>query len=170
MMFSTIAPIFFVSSHTSSAFHAVAVSRELPKVQQLMVVETPAELRADTQRPDPNRAASYPGKPAPKPGDRDGQITAQEMDEHLEKLKYVQIPIGSPDLRAFARVSPGILKVYRTEQQKAKSGAIPATAGTPVIDEYHIDFWSDRYVPHSAKYKFLSQTLAEMAKLTKKSQ
>lgn len=27
---------------------------QLPTVQQLMVVETPAEFRADTQRPDPN--------------------------------------------------------------------------------------------------------------------
>jgi hypothetical protein len=105
-----------------------------------------------------------------KPGERDGVISALEMDEHLDKLKYIQIPIGSPDLRAFARVSPGIVKIYRTEQQKSKSGANPAAAGTPVIDEYHIDFWSDRYVPHSAKYKFLSQTLAEMAKLTKKSE
>lgn len=170
MMVSIIPPIVLLSLHASSAFHIVLGARQLPKVQQLMVVETPAEFRADTTRPDPNRAASYPGKPAPKPGDRDGQITAQEMDEHLGKLKYVQIPIGSPDLRAFARVSPGIVKVYRTEQQKEKAGANPPTAGTPVIDEYHIDFWSDRYVPHSAKYKFLSQTLAEMAKLTKKSQ
>ena len=143
---------------------------QLPTVQQLMVVETPAEFRADTQRPDPNRGALYPGRPVAKPGERDGVISALEMDEHLANLKYVQIPIGSPDLRAFARVSPGIVKIYRTEQQKSKSGANPAAAGDLVSDEYHIDFWSDRRVRHSEKYKFLSQTLAELAKLTKKSQ
>ena len=97
-------------------------------------------------------------------------ISALEMDEHLANLKYVQIPIGSPDLRAFARVSPGIVRIYRTEQQKSKSGANPAAAGDLVSDEYHIDFWSDRRVRHSEKYKFLSQTLAESAKLSKKSE